>query len=143
MGVKEVIKICSNRQSGQITLIYKTADQTIPLGPYTEIQLKANLQQEKVISQLQAADDIYFQISCNEGIKEIVIRKCPNGMNITFPMAEKEITQIHNDYGDFLLSSTDKTVAIRIRPEMSSRILKHIAQKSRKAPYEYGDHLFM
>lgn len=135
MSVEEVIMIYCEGLSGQIELTYKVGEQTILLGPYTENQLKAVLQQEEVIKQLKSADNICLKISCEEGVNEIEIKKHPDVIDITLPMEEIEITQIYNDYGDFFISSDNKRVTIRIKPEMSSRILKQISLKSRKAPY--------
>lgn len=71
MSVEEVIMIYCEGLSGQIELTYKVGEQTILLGPYTENQLKAVLQQEEVIKQLKSADNICLKISCEEGVNEI------------------------------------------------------------------------
>lgn len=140
--IEEVITICCERYPNSITITLKAKELKEQLDPYTEKELKAAMQQEEFKNQLNAADTVFLELSCEERKKEIKIKKNPGGMDITFPMGKKEITQIHNDYNDFFLNSDDKTVTIRVRSEMPSRVLKQISRKSRKAPYIYEDYTF-
>lgn len=140
--LEEAITICGCGQFDSITLTYKVMGQTVQCNPCTKNKFEDFMRQEEIVNQLQVADDICLKISCHGGTKKIAIKKYPDWMDITFPMGEREITQIHNDYPDFFISSDDdgKEITIRVRPEMSSRVLREISLKSGKAPYVLDVH---